>query len=133
MSAIAISVLDGGCVSSFEERLKAENQALRNVNHLVQRWENRITARRLRIAQGFLDLELHVLLHLRVIDSGKRWGVLLEKEIPIKPISEENKILRPWSDRTMFVDTVKLMDSPQIKVPAFVWFVSRAVRLKVVP
>jgi hypothetical protein len=109
-------------LSSFEERLEAENQALRNVNHLVQRWENRITARRLRIAKRFLDLELHIVLHLRVVESGKCWGVLLEKEIPIEPIGKENKIPRPRSDRTMFVDTVKLVNSPEIKVPAFVWF-----------
>lgn len=79
-------------------------------------------ARRLRLGQRFQNLELHILLHLRVIESGKGWGVLLEKKIPIEPICKEDEVTRKWSERTMFIDTVKLVDSPQIKIPAFVWF-----------
>jgi hypothetical protein len=109
-------------MSSLQERLEAENQALRNLNKLTQRWKNRITARNLLIAQRFLNLELHVLLHLRVIESGKCWGVLLEKEIPVEPVRKENEIIRTGSERTMLVDAIKFMDSPEVKIPAFVWF-----------
>jgi|GEM_PF-4105706 len=88
----------------------------------MQRWEDRIAARTLRVAQRFLNLELHVSLHLRVVESGKRWGVLLEKEIPLKPVGKENEIARTWSECTMLVDSVKLVDSPESKVSTFVWF-----------
>jgi hypothetical protein len=108
---------------SFEKRLEAENQALRNINQLTQRWEDRITAKRLRLGQRFQNLELHILLHLRVVESGKCWGVLLEKKIALEPIGKEDEIARKWSESAMFVDAaVKLVDSPEIKIPAFVWF-----------
>src|ERR1700736_3424843 len=106
---------------SFEKRFEAENQALRKINQLMQRWEDRITARSLRLAQRSLDLELHILLHLRVVKSSKCWSILLEKEIPIKPIGEENEISRTWSECTMLVYSVKLVDSPESKVSTFVW------------
>jgi hypothetical protein len=113
-----------GSVSLFEERLEAENQGLRNLNKLMQRWENRITARNLRLRERFLNLELHILLHLFVVESGKRWGVLLEKEIPIEPIRKKDEILGNGRDSTVLVDAVKFMDSPEMKVPAFVWLCS---------
>jgi len=78
----------------------------------MQGWENRITARSLRLVQRFLDLELHILLHLRVIKSGKCWGILLEKEIPIEPVCRENKVARTWGESTMLINAVELMNSP---------------------
>jgi hypothetical protein len=88
----------------------------------MQRWEHRITARNLRLAQRFLNLELHILLHLRVIKTSIGWGILLEKEIPIEPVGMQEKVMGKREQRSMLINAVKFVDAPERVIPTFVWF-----------
>jgi hypothetical protein len=108
-------------VSLSKEWLKAKDHGFHSVDQLMQRWEQRITARNLRLAERFLNLELHILLLLRIVESGIVWGVLLEKEIAADPVSVKKKVVDKRKQGSVLFDTVKLVDSPERIIPAFVW------------
>jgi len=106
----------------LQEGLEAGDQVIHKINQLMERWEKRITLRNLRIADRFLNFELHIILHLRVKDSGEVWGLCLEKVRPhLKPIPGELIILPNGKQGTMLVNNIKLMDAPERIVPTFVW------------
>ena len=107
----------------LKELSEAENDALHGIDKMVERWKNRITARNLRLADRFLELELQILLHLFVKETGIVWGVLLEKETAIgQPVGGQTDGMSERKEVSVLIDTVKLVDSPEVKVPAFVWF-----------
>ena len=83
----------------------------------MQRWEHRITARNLRLAHRFLNLELHILLHLRVIETAVVWGVLLEKEISTEPVGVEKEVMGEREQCSMLIDAVKLVDGQSGSFP----------------
>jgi hypothetical protein len=62
----------------FQQRLEVGNQLVNKIHKLMERWEKRITLRNLRLADRFIDFELHILFHLRVKDTGEIWGACLE-------------------------------------------------------
>lgn len=105
----------------LKKREKAGSDALDKINHLMERWENRITIRNLRLSNRFINFELHILLHLR-INASEVWGICLEPIIPVEPVPPKQIIMRHGKKGAVFVDIVKLMDSPERIVPAFVWF-----------
>jgi hypothetical protein len=106
----------------LQKRLEAKNHVFHSIDQLMQRWEHRIMARNLRLAQRFLNLELHILLHLRVIETGVVWGVLLEKEVSTEPVGVEKVVMGEREQCSMLIDAVKFVDAPERIVPAFVWF-----------
>ena len=111
-----------GSVSSFEKQPEAFNQTLNKIHHLMERWEQRITLRNLRLSDRFLKLELHILLDFIVKDTGERWIACLEK-IPEgrEPIVQHDAIAVNRKQSTMLIDVVKLVDSPEQIVPILVW------------
>jgi len=42
----------------------------------MQRWEQRISARYLRLADRFVNFDLHIILHLLIKDTGQNVGRL---------------------------------------------------------
>ncbi len=106
---------------SLKKRLEDKNRALCSVNQLLQRWEHRITPNNLRLAERFLNLELHILLHLRIIETGIVWGVLLEKELPVEPRGVQKEVMSKREQSSMLINAVKLVNAPERIIPAFVW------------
>ncbi len=98
-----------------------QDQLLREINQLMQSWEQRIRFGNLRLAERFLNFELNILLHLR-FNSGEE-GILCFHQIsPIEPIGSEEEVVSPREQGTVFIDVVKLTDSPERIVPTLVWF-----------
>src|SRR5271157_2153117 len=100
-------------VSQLQERSELSNHSLNSINELMQRWQDRITMRNLRLADRFIDFELHVLLYVRVKLGGEFWGVLFEPESPVKPIGPIDTISADSKQGTMLVNSVQLVDTPK--------------------
>lgn len=97
----------------------------------MQQWEQRTCLRNLRLADRFLNLELNIVFHLR-FDSGEAWFLCFEHIGAREPISRKRDMRRNAKKGTVFIDVVKLMDSPERIIPAFVWFepINRSNRLR---
>ena len=78
----------------------------------MQRWEQRITARNLRLTDRFVNFVLHIILHLLIKDTGKMWGICLEPIVPVEPVAKEEIVVRHGKKGAMLVDVIKLVDSP---------------------
>src|SRR5271157_3064634 len=103
-------------VSQLQERSELSNHSLNSINELMQRWQDRSTMRNLRLADRFIDFELHVLLYVRVKLGGESWGVLFEPESPVKI----DTISADLKQCTMLVNAVQLVDTPKRVIPTLV-------------
>jgi len=88
----------------------------------MERWQKRPALRNLRIAERFLNFELHIILHLRVKHSGEIWGLCFEQiRSHREPIPDKLVVLPNSKKGAVFVNNVKLVDTPEQIIPAFVW------------
>lgn len=111
-------------IDLFQKRLETEEQLLRTANQLLKRWEQRITVRNLDLADGFLNFELKVLLHVRIKESGKVWVICFEPvRTPVpEPISNEKVVPFDSEKGSVLVDVIKLVQSPQKLISTLVRF-----------
>ncbi len=100
--------------------LERQDQSVNEINQLMQRWNQRITLRNLRLADRFLNVELHILLHL-FIKPGEMWVACFEQERPriVHPVSGEKTVMVSGQEGTVLVDVIELVNSPERIVPAF--------------
>jgi len=110
-----------------EERLELKDQVFNKLDELMQRWEHRITPRNLRFIDRFLDVQVHILLHLLVKNSSKIWVARLDKNLMespgiIDPICPSQKVVIDGEEHPVLIDVVKLMQSPERFVPTSVRF-----------
>ncbi len=87
----------------------------------MKRWEQRIRLRNLRLADRSLDFDLNILLHAR-FDSGEMGVLCFEQVGSIEPMRSKEKVVRNGKEGAMLVDVIKLVDSPERIVPAFIRF-----------
>ena len=115
-------------MSSFEERLEAQDQVVHVINQLCKRWEERITRRNLRLADRFINFELHILLHFSVKNSDptEMWVACFNVVRPIavlsEPVSNKEAIIVVSEKSAVLVNVVKLVDSPERVIPTTVRF-----------
>ncbi len=116
-------------VRSDQEWLEAKNQTLHNIDVLLKRWEQRITLTNLGLVDRFFNLEIHIILHLRRKDTGEQWGVCIEcpradqvGHLIREPWGLEESILSDHKNKSVLVNIVQFMDTPERIIPAFVWF-----------
>ncbi len=108
-------------VNVSQQRPETENQVIYEIGKLMKAWEQRIRFGDLRLAERFLDFRLNILLHLR-LDSGEE-GILGFHQVSTgEPIGGEKEVLSQGKKGTVLVNVIKLADSPERVVPAFVWF-----------
>jgi len=117
---------DGSVSGLFEQGKELPNQVIHEIHKLTERWQQRITLHNLRIAERFLNFELHLLLHVRVETFGSRemWGACVCNQVIARhPIGDEKVVVPDSEVRPMFIDVVQLVNSPQrvSMTPAFVW------------
>ena len=106
---------------SLQERLKAKNETFDKIDHLMERWEQRVTLHNLRLADRFINLELHILLDLVVKDTGERW-IACSDCIPTRgePVIFHDCVIVDGKDHPVFVDIVEFVDLPKKIIPAFI-------------
>ena len=92
---------------SVQERFEAKNQTFNKIDHLMKRWNERITLHNLRLADRFINLELHILLDFIIKDTGERWIAGSDCIPPMgEPVILHNAILIDSEEHPMFVDVV---------------------------
>src|ERR1700680_3999394 len=87
----------------------------------MERWEQRITLRNLRLTDRFLNFGLNILLHVR-FDPGEIGVICLEHIASREPIGGKDKVVCNGKEGAVFVDVIQLMDSPKRITSALVWF-----------
>ena len=120
-------------MSLSQERLESQNQVPRKIDQLMKRWENRISRKNMRLADRFVNLEVHVLLHFAIEVSNRRelWVACFEVErsrvsggadlgILNQPISDQHTVAGIGKKLPVFVNVVKLMDTPERVVSTLV-------------
>jgi hypothetical protein len=113
---------------SPQEWLETKNQSLCKIDELVERWNKRITLDDLRIDERFRSGELHIILHLRIKDTGEQWGVCLEsarfqnKFLPaIPPSCREEGVFPHGENVPMLIDIIQFVNAPEHVVSALIW------------
>jgi len=122
------AIFDKKMARLLQPRKEDNDEVINKINQLMERWEQRITRRNLKIAERFVNFELQILLHVRVVDSRELWVVCLEvvreeTDVP-KPVSNQEAVIGVGEKRSVLVDVIKLVDFPKRVIPAFVWFES---------
>jgi len=112
----------------LQERLKAKNQTLNEIQDLMERWEQRITLRNLRIADRFRQFEIGIALNFLVEDTGEVWVALLNEKCVEKvqssdPFGSKNGVSIDRKESPVLVDVIELMKTPQR-------FISTSIRLE---
>jgi hypothetical protein len=108
---------------SFQVRPESDNQILREIDKLMQDWEQRITPDNLRLASRFINFDLDILLYFRVEPPAEMWVARFQ---PVRasnhwhPAIGEQIVPSDREQGSVLVDVVKLMDSPQRVIPALV-------------
>ena len=128
------------------------NDGVNQVDHLLKRFNDRLTLKNLRLGERYVNGELHVLIYFRVRGSSMEFVASLQRDIPVGPRwgdefdARQGRMSNPeyisqigpvtfrdaaslvrCSDsqqQTVLIDNVKLMQTPEkvISIPTFVWF-----------
>ena len=64
---------------AIQERSKILDDFLDNLNGTSERRKQSISLTNLRLADRFLNLEIHIILHLRIKSTGEQWGICIER------------------------------------------------------
>ena len=134
---------------SGKERLKLQNQAIDNLGHLFDLWEDRPTFENARFSERYLNGEFHILVRFRIRGVDKEVVACLQREEFVSGIEPKvnggDFLVRPHFlkhfghsagqcganvdafelasssyQESMFVDIVKSMDDPELVISTFV-------------
>jgi hypothetical protein len=120
------------------------DDALHELDELLDRWENRLTVDNLALAERYLKGEIRLIVSFEKIGrADKQFRAVLQGVLPIARVDGERKnryllglpfdrqpevqpnvfIGGPYRyDRLVFVQSVKLVDHPKGFAPSLVWF-----------
>jgi hypothetical protein len=120
------------------------DDALHELDELLERWEHRLTVDNLALAERYLKGELRLIADMEEIGgAGKKLRAALQGVCPVGWLDGYAEVLQPLPlpldrqldvqdhllvggpyryDRLVFVQSVKLVDQPEWFAPAFVWF-----------
>lgn len=112
---------------SPQERFKLKHQVFNEIDQLMERWEQRITPSNLRLADRFLNSDIHILLTFVLKDTGEVWVARLDKELlkpekVVYPIGNKKRVSIDGEQHPMLIDVVEVMQEPERLVSTFVRF-----------
>lgn len=134
-------------MKKISDRLTKQRRSVTDkVSHTLERFRNRLTLDNPKLAERYDKSELHILLHFR-LEDGEEFVASLQREVPmhatkiggrgISPVSLDGSRPLTWRhavrsilrgncyQKSVFVNLVKLVDSPEsvagVFVPTLVW------------
>src|SRR5229473_2739078 len=109
---------------SLQQRQEVADDVVHNLRQLMKRWEKRLTLDNVQFSRRFLASEIQILVHFRVSDhlddSVKEWIACFEPITAIETGSGKQAIVPDGDEGLVFVDVVKLMESPERVIPTLV-------------
>src|SRR5216683_1218664 len=140
-------------LQSRKQRTEAGNQAIDQIRHVLKRFDQRLRLKNLRLAERYIEAELHLLVHFRIREIGEEFVAYLQRAQAVSGPQEEihhRKVSEPsggfgiggqtllktamkqgtnidaakgrpnGGQSPVFVDVVKLVESPESIVPTFI-------------
>lgn len=112
-------------LASAKKRDKAFHETVHQLDELMQAWDNRITLSNLRIAERFMDGEIHFILKLRLIKTAEFWLARFDVKSAAQvkrphPFGHKDVVFADGEKGAVLVNVVKIMESPERVVPTLV-------------
>src|SRR6202171_569827 len=109
---------------SLQQRQEAADDVVHKLRQLMKRWEKRLTFDNIQFSRRFLASEIQILVHFGVCDpldnSVKEWIACFEPITAIETCSGKQAIVPDGDEGSVFVDVVKLIQSPERVIPTLV-------------
>ena len=126
--------------------VKDVNDTVHKVDELLKCWENRLTLNNLRLAERYLKAKVHILVHFRVSLVDEEYVACFQRIHSVSGFHEEGRDFKRIGERlphllihectnvkapkvgadcnqqAVFINTVKLVESPERIIPTLVWF-----------
>ena len=109
---------------SLQERFEGGDEAVREINQLIERWEKGIRISNLRLVNRFVDFSLQISLRVVIKDSGK---IYVRSPMPIgivgppwQPICKKQILMADGEQVAMLVRIIEGVDSPESIVSSLV-------------
>ena len=111
-------------MSSLQDRQELVDNAVHNLNKIMQGWEQRFSASRPQFGDRFLAATQNIILHFRTReDSAEMWAAeFIHKALPVEPLIMAEHDALDRRQQFMFVDVVKLIQPKKGFVPTLVRF-----------
>jgi len=132
---------------SSEEWPKTQDEAVDQIRHVLERFDNRFTLNDPRLAERYIEAEIHLLVHFTVRPVDEEFvayferaefvgGVQVNRREQLKCLGQRAgecvlhhlgqvdamKCRTHGNQKTMLIDTIKLVETPERVVPSTVWF-----------
>jgi hypothetical protein len=135
--------------TSYKQWLEAQYQVVEVINHLNEKWKQRLTLDNLRLIERYLKGELQLLIEFSIRGIGEKFCAYLQGAMPVTGIhpnwcpfktaqtAKDRIVLKCFGchssdiespvsrgnghEQAVLIDIVKLVQPPERIVPAFVW------------
>ncbi len=107
---------------SLQNRKELVDNAVNNINDLMEKWNQRLTLQNLRLCSRFSSGDIDFIIRCMVKESVEVWVCSLSPEIPLESDSFKQNVLPDRDNGLVFIDIANLVQSAECIIPTLVRF-----------